>query len=153
MLNRIILQGRLVADPELRHTQNGVAVATFRLAVDRDFKDRDTGERKADFINVVAWRHTGEFASRYFGKGQMAVLEGKLQSRTYEDQDGKRRYTTEVIAENLYFCGSKREGDSTGSSGKKFDHEDYAAAGRAYNAAETAGQFTDMDEDDGELPF
>ena len=78
MLNKIFLQGRLVADPELRHTQNGVAVASFRLAVDRDFKDRETGERKADFINVVAWRQTGEFVSRFLTKGRLAVVEGKL---------------------------------------------------------------------------
>ena len=82
MLNKIFLQGRLVADPELRHTQNGVAVASFRLAVDRDFKDRETGERKADFINVVAWRQTGEFVSRFLTKGRLAVVEGKLQTAT-----------------------------------------------------------------------
>ena len=92
MLNKIFLQGRLVADPELRHTQNGVAVASFRLAVDRDFKDRETGERKADFINVVAWRQTGEFVSRFLTKGRLAVVEGKLQTRDYTDRDGNRRY-------------------------------------------------------------
>lgn len=86
MLNKIFLQGRLVADPELRHTQNGVAVASFRLAVDRDFKDRETGERKADFINVVAWRQTGEFVSRFLTKGRLAVVEGKLQTRDYTDR-------------------------------------------------------------------
>ena len=82
MLNKIFLQGRLVADPELRHTQNGVAVASFRLAVDRDFKDRETGERKADFINVVAWRQTGEFVSRFLTKGRLAVVEGKPRPAT-----------------------------------------------------------------------
>ena len=111
MLNKIFLQGRLVADPELRHTQNGVAVASFRLAVDRDFKDRETGERKADFINVVAWRQTGEFVSRFLTKGRLAVVEGKLQTRDYTDRDGNRRYATEVVADNVYFGDSRRDGE------------------------------------------
>ena len=83
MLNKIFLQGRLVADPELRHTQSGVAVASFRLAVDRDFKDRETGERKADFFNEVAWRQTGECVSRFLAKGRLALVEGTLQNREY----------------------------------------------------------------------
>lgn len=150
MLNKIFLQGRLVADPDLRHTQSGVAVATFRLAVDRDFKDKNTGERQADFINVVAWRQTGEFASRYFSKGRMAIVEGRLQSRTYDDKDGNRRYTTEVIADSIYFGDSKRDGDEP-----KNRDDDYAAAGRAYYAEKQAGQLHDITNDfnDGELPF
>ena len=112
MLNKIFLQGRLVADPELRHTQSGVAVATFRMAVDRDFKDRETGERKADFINIVAWRSTAEFVSRFFTKGRMAIVEGRLQVREYTDRDGNRRYATEVVADNIYFGDSKRDNDS-----------------------------------------
>lgn len=111
MLNKTFLQGRLVADPELRHTTTGVAVATFRLAVDRDFKDKQTGERQADFINVVAWRQTGEFVSRYFSKGRMSIVEGKLQTRTY-DKDGVRHYITEVVADNVYFGDSKRDDGS-----------------------------------------
>ena len=110
MLNKIFLQGRLVADPELRHTQNGIAVASFRLAVDRDFKDRETGERKADFINIVAWRQTAEFVSRFLTKGRLAIVEGKLQTRDYTDRDGNRRYATEVVADNVYF------GDSPGTA-------------------------------------
>ena len=117
MLNKIFLQGRLVADPELRHTQNGVAVASFRLAVDRDFKDRETGERKADFINVVAWRQTGEFVSRFLTKGRLAVVEGKLQTRDYTDRDGNRRYATEVVADNVYFGDSKRDAEGGGYGG------------------------------------
>ena len=101
MLNKIFLQGRLVADPELRHTQSGVAVASFRLAVDRDFKDRETGERKADFFNVVAWRQTGEFVSRFLAKGRLALVEGTLQNREYTDLDGNRRTATEVVASNV----------------------------------------------------
>lgn len=109
MLNKVFIQGRLVADPELRHTPNGVAVATFRVAVDRDFKDKNTGERQADFINVVAWRATGEFVSKFFSKGRMAIVEGKLQSRNYEDKDGNKRYTLEVVADNVYFGDSKKD--------------------------------------------
>ena len=134
MLNKIFLQGRLVADPDLRHTQSGVAVATFRLAVDRDFKDKETGERKADFINCVAWRGTGEFVAGYFRKGRMAIVEGKIQSRTYDDRDGNRRYTVEVVADNVYFCDSKR--DDGGSKPEEFREP----------------EFTDAP-DDGEIPF
>ena len=134
MLNKIFLQGRLVADPELRHTQNGVAVATFRLAVDRDFKDKETGERKADFINCVAWRGTSEFVAGYFRKGRMAIVEGKIQSRTYDDRDGNRRYTVEVVADNVYFGDSKR--DDGGSKPEEFREP----------------EFTD-EPDDGDLPF
>lgn len=88
-----------------------MAVASFRLAVDRDFKDRETGERKADFINVVAWRQTGEFVSRFLTKGRLAVVEGKLQTRDYTDRDGNRRYATEVVADNVYFGDSRRDGE------------------------------------------
>ena len=109
MLNKCFLQGRLVADPELRHTQSGTAVASFRLAVDRDFKDKDTGERKADFINVVAWRSTAEFIARNFSKGRMIVVSGSLQMRDWTDKDGNKRTTAEVVAENVYFADSKRE--------------------------------------------
>ena len=117
MLNKIFLQGRLVADPELRHTQSGIAVASFRIAVDRDFKDRETGEKKADFINVVAWRNTAEFVSRFFSKGRMAIVDGKLQVREYTDRDGNRRYATEVVADNIYFGDSKRDNDGYAPQG------------------------------------
>ena len=109
MLNKAFLMGRLVADPELRHTQSGIAVASFRIAVDRDFKDKDTGERKADFINIVAWRSTAEFVSRYFAKGRMAVVEGRIQVRDYLDNNGNKRYVTEIVADNVYFGDSKRD--------------------------------------------
>lgn len=136
MLNKVVLQGRLVADPELRHTQNNVAVATFRLAVDRDFKDRDTGERKADFINIVAWRQTGEFVSRYFTKGRLAIVEGKLQSRSWEDRDGGKRYSLDVVADAVHFGDSKKAEDSYQ---KEPDFEE--------------PEFADMDDDGTELPF
>ena len=135
MLNKVFIQGRLVADPELRHTPNGVAVASFRVAVDRDFKDKNTGERQADFINVVAWRATGEFVSKFFSKGRMAIVEGKLQSRNYEDKDGNKRYALEVIADNVYFGDSKR--DQEPEKEPEFQPP----------------QFTEYQDDDGDLLF
>lgn len=108
MLNRIIIMGRLVRDPELRRTQSGNAVTSFTLAVDRDFK-ADGGEREADFINCVAWRNTAEFVSKYFSKGRMAVVTGRLQNRNWTDKDGNKRTSSEVIAESVYFGDSKRD--------------------------------------------
>lgn len=157
MLNKIFLQGRLVSDPELRHTPSGVAVASFRLAVDRDFKAKETGERQADFINIVAWRQTGEFVSRYFTKGRMAVVEGRLQMRDYTDREGNKRTAAEVVADNVYFGDSRRDAESGG----------YAAPAPAptasspysptpssgYAAAPVADQFAELSDDDGELPF
>ena len=162
MLNKIFLQGRLVADPELRHTPNGVAVASFRIAVDRDFKDRETGERKADFINVVAWRQTAEFVSRYFTKGRMAVVEGKLQTRDYTDRDGNRRYATEVVADNIYFGDSRRDSEDGGyAPAPQASRGSYnspagnssPSSGGGYSAAPAVDQFADLTDDDGELPF
>ena len=111
MLNHIVIMGRLARDPELRRTQAGVPVASFRLAVDRDFRDKNTGERATDWIDVVAWRQTGEFVSRYFTKGRMAVVEGRLQIREWTDKEGNRRTSAEVVADNVYFGDSRREGD------------------------------------------
>ncbi|MFR1232803.1 MAG: single-stranded DNA-binding protein [Evtepia gabavorous] len=162
MLNKIFLQGRLVADPELRHTQNGVAVASFRLAVDRDFKDRETGERKADFINVVAWRQTGEFVSRFLTKGRLAVVEGKLQTRDYTDRDGNRRYATEVVADNVYFGDSRRDGEGGYTPAPRLagaaatvplPATTATPSGGGYTAAPAVDQFADLTDDDGELPF
>lgn len=113
MLNKVILQGRLVADPEIRHTTNGTAVTSFRLAVDRDFKSQN-GEKEADFINIVAWRNTAEFISRYFQKGQMAVIDGRLRVRDYTDREGNKRYMTEVVANSVYFAGSKATASNSG---------------------------------------
>lgn len=113
MLNSVALVGRLVADPELRHTQNDIAVCAFRLAVDRDFVG-SSGERKADFINIVAWRGTAEFVCKYFAKGQMIALSGQIQSRNYEDKNGNRRTAVEVVADRVSFCGGKKE-DRPGS--------------------------------------
>jgi single-strand DNA-binding protein len=108
MLNHIALMGRLTADPELRRTSNGIAVASFALAVERDRKDKATGEREADFIRCTAWRSTGEFVSKYFSKGQMAIVSGRLLIDQYTDKDGNHRNSAEVQVENIYFGDSKR---------------------------------------------
>lgn len=146
--------GRLGADPELRHTQSGTAVANFRLAVDRDFKDRDTGERGTDWIDVVAWRQTAEFVARYFTKGRMAVVEGRLQVRGWTDKDGNKRSTTEVVADSVYFGDSKKDGGD-GSGGSGYSSGGYSNAG--YSAAPQPqpvdAEFTELSDDDGELPF
>ena len=133
MLNKIILMGRLTRDPELRRTQSGTAVASFTLAVDRDYKPQD-GERETDFIDIVAWRGTGEFVSKYFTKGRMAVVEGRLQVRDWKDKDGAKRRSTEVVADNVYFGDSKRSESGT--------------------LAEPSGELQELpDEEKGELPF
>ena len=144
MLNKIFLMGRLTRDPELRRTQTGTAVASFSLAVDRDFKDKDTGERATDFIDVVAWRQTGEFVSRYFTKGRMAVVEGRLQIRDWTDKDGNKRRTAEVVADQVYFGDSKKDDAGAGYSGG------YVPQAGAYPAP---GQFAEIEDNDGPLPF
>ena len=146
MLNKIFLMGRLTRDPELRHTQTGTAVASFTLAVDRDFKDKSSGERVTDFINVVAWRQTGEFVSRYFTKGRMAVVEGRLQMRDWTDKDGNKRTSAEVVADNVYFGDSKKESESG------YNHA-AAPAPSGYGVPNGADQFAELSDDDGELPF
>ena len=108
MLNKVIVMGRLVRDPELRRTNSGTAVASFTIACDRDFKS-DGGEREADFIECVAWRNTAEFVSKYFAKGRMAVVSGRLQTRNWTDKEGNKRKATEIVAESVYFGDSKRE--------------------------------------------
>ena len=150
MLNRIILMGRLTRDPELRHTQSNTAVASFTLAVDRDFKSKDSGEKATDFIDIVAWRSTAEFVSKYFAKGRMAVVEGRLQLRDWTDKDGNKRRSAEVVADNVYFGDSKRDGDSA-PSGTAYGG--YAPA-PAYSApAAPQSDFAELNDDDGELPF
>ena len=109
MLNRITIMGRLTRDPELRRTGSGIAVASFTLAVDRDFSSKDSSEKETDFIDCVAWRQTGEFVSKYFSKGRMAVVSGRLQIRNWEDDKGNKRRTAEVVADNVYFADSKKD--------------------------------------------
>ncbi len=149
MLNHITIMGRLVRDPELRRTGSGVAVASFTLAVDRDFAPKDGGNRETDFIDCVAWRQTGEFVSKYFAKGRMAVVSGRLQIRSWDDKDGNKRRTAEIVADNVYFGDSKRDGDSNSSYG--------AATGSfgGYTAPSTssASDFAMLDDDDAQLPF
>lgn len=164
MLNRVILQGRLVADPELRHTQNNTAVASFRIAVDRNFGTRDANgnrQTQADFINVVAWQQTGEFISRYFTKGSLILIEGRLQVRSYTDRDGNRRSATEVVAENVNFCGSRRENGGNNGGNYSAPSGGYSApaassASSPYAPQTTApvnNEFAELTDDDGELPF
>ena len=147
MLNKCFFMGRLTRDPELRHTQTGTPVASFSLAVDRDFKDKQTGEKATDFIDVVAWRNTAEFVSRFFSKGRMAVVVGSLQMRDWTDKDGNKRRSAEVIAESVYFGDSKRDEDigRPSSSGYPGSYSPPPSA--------PSDSFADMQDDDGELPF
>ena len=142
MLNKIFIMGRLTRDPELRRTQNGTAVAGFALAVDRDYKNAD-GTKETDFIEVVAWRSSAEFVSKYFAKGRMAVVEGRLQIRDWQDKDGNKRRNAEVVADNVYFGDSKKEGDSSGG---------YKAAGKAVDVEPGEGEFAEI-EDEEASPF
>ena len=137
MLNRIIIMGRLTKDPELKHTPNAVAVCSFSLAVDREYKEKD-GSKKTDFIDVVAWRTTAEFAAKYFSKGRMAVVEGALQIREWTDKDGNKRRNAEVIAENMFFADSKKETTAGGYDPR---------AGRAVNSG-----FVQLSDDE-DVPF
>ena len=164
MLNKIFIMGRLTRDPELRRTQTGTPVASFTLAVDRDFKDKSTGERSTDFIDVVAWRQTGEFVSRYFTKGRMAVVEGRLQMRDWTDKDGNKRRTAEVVADNVYFGESKRSSEGNSSyggnayGGNNYGSNSYNAPAPSYGgysapAANPASDFAMLEDDDAQLPF
>ena len=137
MLNKIFLMGRLTRDPELRRTQTGTPVASFSLAVDRDFKDKATGEKTTDWVNVTAWRSTAEFVSKYFSKGRMAVVDGRLQTNIWTDKDGNKRSSLEVVADSVYF------GDSRKSEGNAPESEFPEQNGQ---------EFSEVD-DDGELPF
>lgn len=140
MLNKVFIMGRLGADPELRRTQSGISVVSFRLAVDRDFKDKQTGERATDWIDVTAWRQTGEFVSRYFTKGRTAVVEGRLQVQEWVDKDGNRRRSVGVVADNVYFGDSRREGDGQST----------AAPAPAYPPMQ---EYVELPDDGSQLPF
>ena len=147
MLNHIVIMGRLTRDPELRRTGSGVAVTSFTVAVDRDFGNRENGERETDFIDCVAWRQTGVFVSKYFTKGRMAVVSGRLQIRNWTDKEGNKRRSAEVIADNVYFGDSKREGEAGGYTA--------SAAGNfgGYSAPAPASDFAMLSDDDAQLPF
>ncbi len=151
MLNQITIMGRLVRDPELRRTQSGTAVCSFSVAVDRDYQSRDS-ERQTDFIDVVAWRQTGEFVSKYFTKGRMIVVSGSLQSRKWQDRNGQNRVSWEVIANNVYFGDSKR--DSAPGGGDYAPAPAYSAPAGGYTApVSSTSDFAEIDDEDGDLPF
>ena len=175
MLSHITVMGRLTRDPELRRTGSGVAVARFTVAVDRDFGGRDGGEKETDFIDCVAWRQTGEFVSKYFTKGRMIVVSGRLQIRSWTDKDGNKRRTAEVVADNVYFGDSKRDNDGGSSYGGN-TYGGNAYGGNSYGnqnnyggfsapapapsyggysapAAAPASDFAMLEDDDAQLPF
>ena len=141
MLNKVVLMGRLTKDPELRPTGSGTAVTSFSLACDRDFKSQ-SGDKETDFIEVVAWKNTAEFVSKYFSKGRMAVVEGRLQIRDWTDKSGNKRTTAEVVAENVYFADSKRS-ESNENQKENFN----ALSGRV------SDDFVPASEEGGEIPF
>lgn len=147
MLNKVFVMGRLARDPELRRTQSGTAVASFTLAVDRDYKDKSSGERGVDWINCVAWRQSAEFVSRYFTKGRMAVVEGKLQARKWTDKEGNKRVSVEVVADQVYFGDSKKD---DGGYNQGYSQGGYPGG---YGQPAPAQNFAEMEDDDGELPF
>ena len=141
MLNKVVIMGRFTKAPELRRTGSGTAVTSFSLACDRDFKSQ-SGEKETDFIEVVAWKNTAEFVSKYFSKGRMAVVEGRLQIRDWTDKDGGKRRSAEVVADNVYFADSKRS-ESNDNQKENFN----ALSGRV------SDDFVPISEDDGEIPF
>ena len=155
MLNHITIMGRLTRDPELRRTGSGVAVTSFTLAVDRDFGKNEQGERETDFIDCVAWRQTGEFVSKYFTKGRMAVVSGRLQIRSWNDKDGNKRRTAEVVADNVYFGDSRRDGEGGSFGGNTYGSAPAAPSFGGYSAPASApaSDFAMLDDDDAQLPF
>ena len=166
MLNHITIMGRLTRDPELRRTGSGIAVASFTVAVDRDFGGRDGGEKETDFIDCVAWRQTGEFVSKYFTKGRMIVVSGRLQIRSWNDKEGNKRRTAEVVADNVYFGESKRNDQGSAYGGNTYGGNSYgnnnnyggynapAPSYGGYNAPSApASDFAMLADDDAQLPF
>ena len=169
MLNHIVIMGRLTRDPELRRTGTGIAVASFTVAVDRDFGGRDGGERETDFIDCVAWRQTGEFVSKYFTKGSMIVVSGRLQIRGWTDKDGNKRRSAEVVADNVYFGESKRSAEGNSACGgnpyggssysapaaPSYGGNNYSAPAGGYGAPASApaSDFAMLEDDDAQLPF
>ena len=141
MLNKVVIMGRFTKDPELRRTGSGTAVTSFSLACDRDFKSQ-SGDKETDFIEVVAWKNTAEFVSKYFSKGRMAVVEGRLQIRDWTDKSGNKRTTAEVVADNVYFADSKRS-ESNENQKENFN----ALSGRL------SDDFVPISEEGGEIPF
>ena len=180
MLNHITIMGRLTRDPELRRTGSGIAVASFTVAVDRDFGKNENGEKETDFIDCVAWRNTAEFVSKYASKGRMVAVSGRLQIRPWTDKDGNKRRTAEVVADNVYFGDSRRDSDNGGNAyggntyggnayggnnyggngygAPNYGGNNYAAPAPSYGgysapAAAPASDFAMLEDDDAQLPF
>ena len=150
MLNHIVIMSRLTRDPELRYTQSQTPVASFTLAVDRDFGGRDGGEKQTDFIDCVAWRQTAEFVNKYFTKGSMAVVSGRLQIRDWTDRDGGKRRNAEVVVDNIYFGESKRR---EGGEMRSDSRPAYQSSNEGVSPGMGASAFSELGDDDGELPF
>lgn len=143
MLNKVVIMGRLTRDPEVRKVNNDVSVCSFSVACDRDIVSKGSNERETDFFDVTAWRSTADFVGKYFAKGRMIVVVGRLQKRSYTDKDGNKRSVVDIIAENVYFGDSKKDADSTGN-----------AAAASYGNNAPVDNFADIsNEDDGDLPF
>ena len=153
MLNHITIMGRLTRDPDLRYTQSQTPVASFTLAVDRDFGGRDGSDRQTDFIDCVAWRQTAEFVSKYFAKGRMAVVDGRLQIREWTDKDGNKRRSAEIVVNNIYFGDSKRDNASDSSYGSNYGPGSYSGQQAAPAPHISENPFGEISDDDGELPF
>lgn len=156
MLNHIVLMGRLTRDPELRHTVNGNAVASFAIACERDFASNG-GEKDVDFIDVVAWRSTADFVTKYFSKGRMAVISGRLQMRNWQDRNGNKRVSAEIVADNVYFGDSKRDSDNNNGSSyapRSYDGGCNSDPGPAPTSSPVmANDFAMLEDEDSELPF
>ena len=160
MLNHIVLMGRLTRDPELRRTGSGVAVASFTLAVDRDYAAQGA-EKETDFVDIVAWRNTAEFVSKYFTKGRMAVVTGRLQIRNWQDKEGNKRRSAEVVADNVYFGDSKRDNADGGSFNQSQGYaqsfnqvpQQQSAYQAPQNVSAAPSDFSMLSDDDPDLPF
>lgn len=155
MLNRVILMGRLTADPEHKQTPSGVSVTSFSIAVERSYADKTTGKREADFINIVAWRGTADLICKYFSKGRMIAIEGSIQTRSYEDKNGNKRTAFEVVADQVHFTGEKASdtGSARASSSVGFPTPPPAFNEPASGTGFSIGDFEEIDTDDGDLPF
>jgi single-strand DNA-binding protein len=159
MLNHIVIMGRLTRDVELRRTGSGIACANFTVAVDRDFADKQSGEKETDFIDCVAWRQTGEFVSKFFKKGSMIAVSGRLQIRSWTDKDGNKRRTAEVIADNCYFATSKKDQEGarpvqvSGYDAPAYSEAQEQLRRMGYNANVPASDFAMLEDDDATLPF
>jgi single-strand DNA-binding protein len=160
MLNKIVVMGRLTRDPELRRTQSGLSVTSFSVACDRDFKSQ-SGEKETDFIDIVAWRNTAEFVSKYFAKGRMAVVTGRLQIRNWQDKEGNKRRSAEVVADNVYFGDSKRDNADGGSFNQSQGYaqsfnqvpQQQPAYQAPQNVSAAPSDFSMLSDDDPDLPF